>query len=290
MNRRSVTLLQLRTALRVYTANLAHLADSRQSMLKVMSVLVAAVWTLSMYFSHEREQQKLAVEHQKLSNQMLASALRQAAATSTSEVVRAELSAESLRLETQLKEVALRETRVGRLKLSHDIDVSLSDRLVHLYDGAFQLRVDNISKAPIEVSWVVFETYLGKLRSSLSENSMMQINAPPRRELGEDDNGIIIWTLQAKRGFYLADSKQLSDDKYFLSRPYFTKGGGMTKYVESGDHAEYHMPFLVRASEDSWVAVVAILGIDGALRGPNVHVASDWMDLRPADALTAATP
>jgi len=237
-----------------------------------ISTLAFAAWTLWIYVSYGRTQQRL-------SNEQLALAVRQTEASAQFELARAKLSAEGLGLENQLKRLAISEATQRKIRISHDLDVELSGQT---YEGDFQLAIENTSTTQVEVSWVVFEWYLGELKGELENNAALQINAPPKHERGIAESGPVQWVFQGSHGFLFKGS-HLLDYRSFANKPYFELGGGPSKSLAPGDKSEYTMPLLVRAAPDRWLGVAAIVGIDGGKSGSNVYWVSKWFPLRSAE-------
>jgi hypothetical protein len=194
-----------------------------------ISTLAFAAWTLWIYLSYGRS-------HQQLTIRQLELAVRQSEAASEAEVARAKLALENAQLESQLRRLAIGEATEGRIKLTHDLGVYLIDRNASLYEGDFQLHIQNVSRAQVEISWVVFEWYIGTLPDDVALNSAIQINAPPKRERSIEETGPLRWNLAGRKGFRFKESR-LNDAEYFVTRPYFQEGGGPTKILVAGTDA-----------------------------------------------------
>lgn len=240
-----------------------------------ISTLAFAAWTLWIYFSYGQTQQRL-------SNEQLRLAVTQAELASRLQLARENLSTEKLGIENQLSRLAFEEASEGRVKLVYGLDLERIRTPAGLYEGDFDLEIENISRKRVEVSWVVFEWYIGRLVRTLDDDTALPINAPPKRERNITEAGPLEWQHQGSQGFVYPDS-HLVDADYFRSRPYFQKGGGPTKSLAPADVAAYTMPLLVRSRDDRWLGVVAIIGIDGGRTPRNVFWVSRWIPLRAAE-------
>lgn len=240
-----------------------------------LSTIAFAAWTLWTYLSYGKAQQELTIKQQQID-------ARQSAATSSAMISQARLSAENASLDGQLKRVALADASSKRIRSSHELNVYAIDRKAHLYEGYFQVQVENTSRTPLELSWAVFEWYVGTLDQTLGDGAVLEINAPPKRERDLRETGPITWEAAGRKGF-LYRSSTLLDRPYFARRPYFQQGGGPTKRLSPGDTAEYTMPLLIRAGEDRWIGVAIVFGVDGGKVPENIFWASKWFPLRTVD-------
>ena len=231
--------LHVRGVLRKSFRRLGHLKTVKALAALNITTLAFAAWTVWIYVSYGRTQQ---------------------------------------RLSTQQLELAVSEASQRRIRISDDLDVGLSGQM---YEGDFQLKIENISPRRVEISWVVFEWYLGELKNPPRNNEALEINAPPKRERRIAEAGPLDWVFQGRHGFLLRDSDQI-DYHAFAAKPYFEKGGGPTKSLAPGDYAEYTMPLLVRAVPDRWLGVAAVFGIDGGKSRENIFWVSKWFPLRSA--------
>jgi hypothetical protein len=234
--------IQLKNILREHAGRFANGARGNRALfLTLLPSIALGLWTLWIYLSVGRLQQSL--------------------------------STDQLRL-------AVREAKETRIQATHDLALQpLSS--ANRYRGTFSIDIENLSRKRLEVSWVVFETYIGKIGDRLPDNAILSVNEPPKRELNIEEPGIVKWQYQGSRGFLYPGSKHL---KYanFATEKYYRVGGGLTKSLAPGDKAAYSLPIIVSATPDYWVAVVAILGIDGAEEGDNVFYYADWVELATA--------
>jgi hypothetical protein len=242
--------------------------------------MVFAAWTLWIYLSYGRAQQKLTI-------QQLALAVKQSETIVASDARRTQLALENARLENQTRRMTIDEASEGRVRIGYELDVYLIDSKRQFYQGDFQIRIENVSKAQVEVSWVVFEWYIGTLPDVLANGAVEQVNAPPKRERGIEEIGPVRWLPAGRKGFRLKDST-LIDRNYFIGRRYFQEGGGPTKILLAGSDAEYTMPLLLRAKADQWLGITAIVGIDGGKTRETRLWVSKWFPLRSAEETSSA--
>jgi hypothetical protein len=270
----NIPTVQLRTAARAAGESLRRLR-SREAFTTVhITTLALAAWTLWLYFSFGRTQQSL-------TNRQLELAVRQAEAGAQMDLARTRLLTENAGLDNQLKRISISEATQARAQLSHDIDVELINEHDGLYEADFQLKVRNASQKQFEVSWVLFEWYIGQLSQPIRSGEALQINAPPKKERNITEPGPLQWSLEGRLGFLYRNSPFIDYSK-FTTKPYFHLGGGLTKSLSSGSEAEYTMPLLVRAPSDHWLGVAAIVGVDGGKTGSNIFWVSKWFPLRSA--------
>src|ERR1051325_8578327 len=121
-----------------------------------ISTLAFAAWTLWLYVSYGRA-------HQQLTLQQLDLAVQQARAAAAIDATQAKLAIENAGLENQLRHGEINYASGLRVKLTQELDVYRVDAQEQLYEADFQVRVEDISRVKVEVSWVVFEWYLGTL-------------------------------------------------------------------------------------------------------------------------------
>lgn len=183
-------------------------------------------------------------------------------------------------LTTEQLSLAVQEAKEAKIKTTYELSAQATPS-PNRYRAEFSIEIENTSRKRLEVSWVVFELYLGEIAGEIPDNTLVSINEPPKRELKIDESGVVTWHHQQSRGFLYPGSHLL---KYsdFASDKHFRLGGGLTKSLAPGDKCEYKIPMFVNARPESWVAVVTILGLDGAQEGDGVFYYSDWIDLASA--------
>jgi hypothetical protein len=238
-----------------------------------VSTLAFAAWTIWTYVSYDKA-------HQDLTVRQLALAVRQAEAASDLEIARTKLTVENAKLDKQLKGIAIADATDRRISVSHDLSVYRIEPATNLYEADFQFQVNNISRAPVEVSWIVFEWYIGTL-SEPGDHAAIPINAPPNQEHSLVENGPIKWEPAGRKGFLYRSSTSI-DQKAFAQKPYVQIGGGPTKLLLAEGAAEYTMPLLVRASAKQWLGVTATFGLNGGKPGDVLWV-NKWVPLTSAE-------
>lgn len=233
-----------------------------------ISTLVVAVWTLWMYFAHGREQQTASLRQLQL-------AVRQTELASEFAGTRERLTVENLRLESEAASLAVGEAQEKGVRLSFDVTIENADAKAGLFEVDAALRVENMLRQRVEVSWVVFEWYAGEMKDRVAAGDIVQVNAPPKLERGIEERGPMKWTLRGRRGFYYRDSRVV-DRTQLAAKPYFQEGGGPTKSLAPRDEATHTMPLLLRPQKDRWIGVVAIVGINGGKSPQDVSWVSRW--------------
>jgi len=181
------------------------------------------------------------------------------------------------RLTTEQLDVTVKEAKETKIKATHDLAIQPLSSGRH-YQGNFSISIENASRKRVEVSWVVFEMYVGKVSAEIAEDTVVSINEPPKHELNMEEPGVVSWRYQGSRGFLYPSSRSLTYE-HFEAEKYFRRGGGLAKSLAPGELAAYSMPVFVNSAPKSWIAVVAILGLDGTEDGDSVLVYSDWVEL-----------
>lgn len=256
------------------------------SLARTVAILVAGVWAAAMYFSHQRAFHRLLNEHQRLVNQQMSLTVKQSIANADYDLARARLAAETATLQNQISRLQIRDLTASGVIVSHTLRIKLVNQKTSAYAGEFEITVQNPSKSRVEVSWALFELYVGQLAPQKGE-TITFINPPPKRELEQEQRGPVSWTHQGSYGYLYPDSKLL-DYSSFEGSDYYQTGGGPTKSLGPGDACSFRLPLFITTPRDRWIAVVAILGIDGATEGPDIFSSADWTDLREATVHTAA--
>lgn len=187
-------------------------------------------------------------------------------------------------LSTEQLQLTVAEAKEGRIATTHALRLEPLGAKPNQYRGEFQIAVANPSRRPVEVSWVVFELYLGRMQQELAANSVLAANEPPKRELDMQQPGPITWQYQSSHGFVYDQSKLLKRANF--RQKYFRKGGGLTGTLVAGAQLEYTLPLWIDGSPDTWLGVVAIFGMDGAEEGEGVRYVSEWVELSEATRKT----
>lgn len=277
------TLLQLRTMLQTLAEKPSPRSlEAWLSLTKLLAILVAGLWTVAMYCSHERAFQSLLNEHQRLANEQLQFTIKQAQANAEYNLAQARLAAETAELQNKLARLEIRDRTANGVLVEHNINVSVSSKATSTYNGTFEISVENQSKSPVEISWAAFELYIGHVPPRGATTGVVFVNPPPNQELEQAGEQVpVFWEHQVTYGYVYPSSKSLNYD-VFKPFNYYKTGGPLMKTLSAGESTTFRMPLVIAASSDRWVAVVTSFGMDGALSGEKVFNAADWVDLRSA--------
>ena len=130
--------------------------------LQIIAILATGAWTLSLFLSHQRQQELLRTEQMRL------------------DIERSKATANIIELEKNIKTAELRDIIQGRIATKYEFNVECSDK-PGMYNANFSYRFENISKSQIEISWTLLHRFIGSPASPLESDGVIMLTALPFR-------------------------------------------------------------------------------------------------------------
>ncbi len=175
----------------------------------------------------------------------------------------------SAELEQAIQKETLHELQQGRIASLVKISIKPSEG-GQVAVATFELRITNVSKAPVEVSWALLHWYLGSIADKQKEAFPLRLNDPPVAFTGEQDSGPIVWDEGRYVGYLYPGSKA---EKLLADIPKkfaFGQGGGPTKILQPGDSSAMEEQFLVKRIAGQWIGIVVTVGLDGEIENDHL--------------------
>jgi hypothetical protein len=218
--------------------------DSLVKLVQILAIVGAGFWSFIEYIDYKRDAAQVDLKKKIIENDQ------------------AEITRDTLRLERDLKGIAVEAASQAPLEQSYELTIRpLKQGKVDLLEAHLRVRVTNRSDKLLTLPEGTLALFVGTLAKSPEKDFAVRLNPPPLR-------GPIAWKLVDQKKYVAIQDSALA---WLMTTIHLAEPGGLAYgRLQAGEVMDLDSVFIVNAADDSWFGYTTqfVVSRDGKPKWP----------------------